>query len=143
MKQVAKYNLCKGISTLLTAGTPITAMLLSSDMFVHRPDTAISSVAVFAFILTAVLFKDKIIEKWKAPSALIISAGMLVILSVVESIIVPLKYICIATTIACGIDEVSFKRIYKRTEMLMGDKANAYKYLGFIFAKSETLEGAK
>ena len=52
MKTVAKYNICKGVSDVLTLGTPITTLLLCSDFFIHRSDTAISAAGIFVIIVT-------------------------------------------------------------------------------------------
>ena len=64
MKTVAKYNTFKGISTLLTAGTPFISLLSCSELFVHRSETAISAAGVFAMLFAILFFKDKLLENF-------------------------------------------------------------------------------
>ena len=61
MKPIAKYNTYKGVSTVLTVGTPIITLACCSDMFVHRSETAISAAGMFGLLLAALLLKDKIV----------------------------------------------------------------------------------
>ena len=136
MKQVGKYNTFKGISTLLTMGTPIITLACCGDFFVERPATAISAAGVFAILIALLFAKDKLAEKIKTPSAFIISAAVLVIIVVVENILLPMKYVCIATMIASGVDELTFKRMYKALECKMPQCWQAYEHFGFIFAKT-------
>lgn len=139
MKQVGKYNTFKGISTLLTIGTPIITLACCGDFFVERPATAISAAGVFAILIALLFAKDKLAEKIKTPSAFIISAAVLVIIVVVENIILPMKYVCIATMIASGVDELTFKRLYKALEYKMPQCWQAYEHFGFIFAKTQDI----
>ena len=139
MKQVGKYNTFKGISTLLTIGTPIITLACCGDFFVERPATAISAAGVFAILIALLFAKDKLAEKIKTPSAFIISAAVLVIIVVVENIILPMKYVCIATMIASGVDELTFKRMYKALECKMPQCWQAYEHFGFIFAKTQDI----
>lgn len=139
MKEVGKYNTFKGISTLLTIGTPIITLACSGDFFVERPATAISAAGVFAILIALLFAKDKLAEKIKTPSAFIISAAVLVIIVVVENIILPMKYVCIATMIASGVDELTFKRMYKALECKMPQCWQAYEHFGFIFAKTQDI----
>ena len=141
MKPVFKYNLFKGISTVLTVGTPITTLCCCSELFIHRSDTAISAAGIFAILLTILLFKDKIAENFKVPSAFVISIAGLVLLLMIENILQPLKYVFIATACASGIDEITFKRFYKAVERNLPDAANDRKFAGFIFAFSNSLLG--
>ena len=108
MKQVGKYNTFKGISTLLTIGTPIITLACCGDFFTERPATAIS-------------------------------AAVLVIIVMVENILLPMKYVCIATMIASGVDELTFKRMYKALECKMPQCWQAYEHFGFIFAKTQDI----
>ena len=137
MKEVGKYNTFKGISTLLTIGTPIITLACCGDFFTERPATAISAAGVFAILIALLFAKDKLAEKIKTPSAFIISAAVLVIIVVVENIILPMKYVCIATMIASGVDELTFKRMYKALECKMPQCWQAYEHFGFIFAKTQ------
>ena len=139
MKQVGKYNTFKGISTLLTIGTPIITLACCGDFFTERPATAISAAGVFAILIALLFAKDKLAEKIKTPSAFIISAAVLVIIVVVENIILPMKYVCIATMIASGVDELTFKRMYKALECKMPQCWQAYEHFGFIFAKTQDI----
>ena len=139
MKEVGKYNTFKGISTLLTIGTPIITLACCGDFFTERPATAISAAGVFAILIALLFAKDKLAEKIKTPSAFIISAAVLVIIVVVENIILPMKYVCIATMIASGVDELTFKRMYKALECKMPQCWQAYEHFGFIFAKTQDI----
>ena len=139
MKQVGKYNTFKGISTLLTIGTPIITLACCGDFFVERPATAISAAGVFAILIALLFAKDKLAEKIKTPSAFIISAAVLVIIVVVENIMLPMKYVCIATMIASGVDELTFKRMYKALECKMPQCWQAYEHFGCIFAKTQDI----
>ena len=139
MKQVGKYNTFKGISTLLTMGTPIITLACCGDFFVERPATAISAAGVFAILIALLFAKDKLAEKIKTPSAFIISAAVLVIIVMVENILLPMKYVCIATMIASGVDELTFKRMYKALECKMPQCWQAYEHFGFIFAKTQDI----
>lgn len=140
MTKVAKYNLFKGISTALTFGTPIITMMISGNMFVKQPSTAISGAAVFAFLLSALLLKDKLAEKFKSPSALVISVAVFILCAVVENIILPMKIISITTIIACATDELSFKRLYKGIEIVLPQETDRVKRFGFIMARQSTVD---
>ena len=139
MKQVGKYNTFKGISTLLTIGTPIITLACCGDFFTERPATAISAAGVFAILIALLFAKDKLAEKIKTPSAFIISAAVLVIIVVVENIILPMKYVCVATMIASGVDELTFKRMYKALEYKMPQSWQSYEHFGFIFARTQDI----
>ena len=143
MKPVAKYNICKGISILLTVGTPITTMCICSDFFVHRPETAISAGGIFAILLTILFAKDKIVENFKIPSAFVLSTIILIFILMVQSIIEPLRYVCIATMCTSGVDELTFKRIYKRIEKSFPENADTNKFVGFMFTRSDKIYGGK
>ena len=139
MKEVGKYNTFKGISTLLTIGTPIITLACCGDFFTERPATAISAAGVFAILIALLFAKDKMAEKIKTPSAFILSAAVLVIIVVVENIILPMKYVCIATMIASGVDELTFKRMYKALEYKMPQSWQSYEHFGFIFARTQDI----
>lgn len=141
MNKVAKYNTFKAVSTALTFGTPVATMLITGDMFIKQPSTAISGAAVFAFLLSAMFLKDKLAEKFKSPSALVISVVVLALCLILESVIFPVKIICIATIAACGTDELSFKMLYKRIEMGMPSEVAGLKKFGFIAARQCTVDG--
>lgn len=141
MKKVCKYNIYKAISTILTVGTPITALSCCSDFFIHRSDTAISAAGMFALFFTILFTKDKIMENFKMPSAFIVSVASFILILMLESLIQPMKYVCIATMCACGIDELTFKRFYKNIEYTLPESHKLYKHLGFIFASSNRVLG--
>lgn len=139
MKQVSKYNTFKGVSTVLTIGTPIVTMACSSDFFVNRPETAISAAGIFTIFLMILIFKNKIMENWKVPSAFVVSIAMLILVLLLEHIILPMKYVCLATMISTGVDEVTFKRVYKDIEYLLPKEAQNFKHLGFLFTSTDKL----
>ena len=140
MTQVAKYNTCKGVSTALTVGTPLVTLACCGDFFVHRSDTAISAAGIFAIIILMMVFKDKIAEKWKTPSVFVLCTAILILLLMVEKIILPVKYVCIATMASTGIDELTFTRIYKRVEIALPEAAAQFKHVGFIMSKQTTID---
>lgn len=140
MKQVAKYNMFKGVSIALTIGTPIVTLACFGDFFIHRSDTAISAAGMFALFIVLLLFKDKLAENFKMPSAFIVSLSMFILLIMVEKIIMPMKYVCIATIIATGVDELTFKRFYKQIESILPQSVKAFKHAGFIFTTTKNLE---
>ena len=139
MGVVAKYNLFKGISTVATVGTPIIALLSTSDLFIHRSDTAISAAGIFAILIMILLFKDKIAENFKLPSAFILSTVIFVLILLIENIIEPMKLVALSTMISTGIDEITFKRIYKRIEATLPEAAKNHKYVGFLFTTTSKL----
>lgn len=139
MTNVAKYNTYKGISTALTFGTPIATMLAVGEFFT-KPSAAISGAAVFAILLSALLTKDKLAEKFKAPSALVVAIVAFVFCIIVENILLPIKIISLVTIISCGVDELTFKSLYKRTELLMPPQAAALKHFGFYGARQTTID---
>lgn len=139
MKSVAKYNTFKGVSTLLTVGTPIITLACCGDLFVHRAETAISAAGVFAILIAVLFFKDKLAEKFKSPSALIAAVAVLVLCILVEHIILPVKYVCIATIAASGVDELTFKQWYKSIEKKFPEQAQDFKHVGFVFTTTKKL----
>lgn len=141
MKPVAKYNTCKGISTALTVGTPIVTLCCCSDMFIHRSETAISAAGIFAILLALLFAKDKIAENFKVPSAFVVSFVSLIAICMVEELILPLKYVCITTLCTTGVDEVTFKRMYKRIESKFPQGYESNKIAGFMVTTSSSLSG--
>lgn len=140
MTNIAKYNTYKGISTGLTFGTPIIAAACLGDFFVQSPEAAMSGTAVFAVLLAALFAKDKVAERFKAPSALIVALIVFIFCVVVENILFPLKIVSAVTMAACGVDELTFKGLYKRTELKLPQSAQAFKHLGFYGVKQSTLD---
>ena len=88
---VIKYNAFKGVSTLLTVGTPLITLSCFGDLLVKRSETAISAAGIFTLLIVALFFKDKIAEKFKSPSALVVASIVLVICILTEHIILPVK----------------------------------------------------
>lgn len=140
MTKVAKYNIFKGISTALTFGAPIVSMLCMGEAFISRPATAISGVGVFALLMSALFLKDKLAEKFRAPSALVLSIVVFVFCVLVENVIRPLKIMALVTIIVCGVDELTFKGLYKRIELAFPEQAAASKRFGFYMAKQRTID---
>ena len=142
--KVWKYNLWKGLSTASTVGTPIITLAAQYKMFYDRPQTAISAAGIFAILIALLFFKDKIAENWKTPSPLVLSIIFFVLIQLVRRIVDPIEVVCIATMIACGADELFFKRFYKNEERKFSINdidLNNYKQFGFVFKFTKTLAG--
>lgn len=138
MSNVAKYNTYKGISTVLTLGTPITTLAICGAEIV-TPAGKISFAGVMVLLITLLFAKDKIAENFKMPSAFMVSFVGLMIILLIENILVPIKAVFIATMITSGIDELTFKSFYKQIEALLPEQAKVFKKFGFIFASSEKI----
>lgn len=136
---VAKYNIFKGLSTICTIGSPIITLLSCSNMIIHRPDTAISAAGIYTILICILLLKDKIAEKFKVPSAFVLSAVVFVFILLVEKILLPMKIVALVTMITSGIDEVTFKRTYKIIEKYLPEAAQDRKIVGFIFTTTKKL----
>lgn len=141
MKLVAKYNVFKALSSLLTISTPILTLLSCSELFVHRSDTAISTAGIVTIVISVLIFKDKILENFKMPSPFLFSAIALVLIVCIESIIYPIKCVLVSTCVVTGVDTLTFRRIYKNAEKFLPDKAEKFKNFGFIIAKTDTIMG--
>lgn len=141
MKKVAKYNLLKGVSTLCTLGTPMVTLLLSGDFLIKSSSTSISAAGVFVLLIMALFFKDKILENFKMPPVFIVCLIAFVFICLIESILVPIKTVCITTMVTSGIDEFTFKRMYKELEMTFPENVSLYKHVGFIMTTTKKLEG--
>ena len=139
MGKIAKYNTFKAISTLLTVGTPILTICSCSDLIVHRSDTAISTAGMFAILISLLFAKDKIAEHLKMPSAFVLSTVVFILIIMLESILLPMKYVCIATMCTSGIDELTFKRFYKTIEVSLPENVSHKKVAGFIFGTTKSL----
>lgn len=141
MRNVGKYNLFKGVSSLLTFGTPITTLALCGDFFVDSPGKSISAAGMFVLFIVAFFAKDKFAENFKMPAPFVVCLISLLLIILIENILYPIKTVCIATMIATGIDEVTFKSFYKQISSKLPETANEYKKLGFIFSTSSKIEG--
>lgn len=141
MKLVAKYNVFKALSLLLTVSTPLLTLISCSEFFVHRSDTAISTAGIITIVICALFFKDKILENFKVPSPFLFSLISLIIIVCIESIIYPMKCVLISTVVVTGVDTLTFRRIYKNAERLLPDDVEKFKKFGFITAKTETITG--
>ena len=139
MKAIGKYNLTKGLSTLLTIGTPIATLAACAGTFLKSPHATMSATGIFAILIAALFLKDKIAENFKMPTPLVISIAVFILVILIESIIQPIKFVCIATMIACGVDELTFKRIYIRIETFLPKGAETYKIVGFYFTSTDKM----
>ena len=140
MKNVAKYNICKGVSTVLTLGTPAITLLCCGDFFVHRSDTAMSAAGILVLILSLFFAKDKLAENFKMPAPAILCGVLLVLLVMIENIIAPVKIVLIATLISTTVDEFTFKTMYKHIERKLPESYKDYHKFGFIFTTTDNLE---
>lgn len=138
MKEVSKYNLFKSISAICTFGTPIVTLLCCGDFIVETPGKSISGAGVFSLLLVLFFAKDKLAENYKIPSPFVLCLVIFILITMVEKIMLPVKIMCITTMIATGIDEMTFKRIYKSIKL--PDCAEDFKHFGFIFATTEKLK---
>ena len=136
---VSKYNTLKSVSVALTFGTPLITLLTCGELFVHRSETALSMAGIFTLLIILLFAKDKLAEWFKAPSALILSSVALVLIILIENVILPMKYICISTMVASGIDELTFKRWYKQVESKLPSASKNYMKLGFLFCRTKTI----
>lgn len=139
MKEVGKYNLFKALSILISCVPTLVVGFSYGESIVKDSSASISLVAVIGIIIAALCLKNKIAENLKLPSAFIVSTVIFVLILVIEKILLPVKFTCLACMISCGIDELSFKRIYTRLELLFPEKAKFYKHFGFYICKSEKL----
>ena len=142
MKDVGKYNIYKGVSTVLTLGSPIVTLFACGDFFLERSDRTISAAAVFTILVVLLLGRDKLAEKMKFPSAFVLSLGVLVFITIVESIIYPIKIICIVTAITSGLDKITFEHLYKNIEAVLPDIYKGFMHCGFICTTTENLQAA-
>lgn len=143
MKEIGKYNLFKSLSLLFTLGPTSFMIYLFKDVIVKDSNASISVAGMIGILFAVLFLKNKIAENFKLPSPFIVATALFVIIVLIESVLIPAKYTCLVVMISCGIDEISFKRIYQRIEMLLPEKRNAYKHLGFYFCKTETIIGDK
>lgn len=141
MREVGKYNLFKGLSIFTTCIPTLIVGLSYTDDIVNDSDASMSLVAIIGILFAALFLKNKIAENFKSPSAFIIATILFVSIVVIEKILLPVKFTCLTVMIVCGIDELSFKRIYKRIELLLPEKRELYKHIGFYFCKTEKLLG--
>lgn len=139
MKPVAKYNTYKALSTVITVGTPIATMACCGDMFVHRSDTALSAAAVFAFLLSLLFVKDKILNFIKSPTALKVAVTGFVFCVVVGNLIETLRIVFGMTIAACAVDEFTFKRWYNAIVLQFPENYKQYEKFGFLFTHTNTL----
>ena len=142
MKDVGKYNIYKGVSTVLTLGAPIVTLFACGDFFLERSDRTISAAAVFTILVVLLLGRDKLAEKMKFPSAFVLSLGVLVFITIVESIIYPIKIICIVTAITSGLDKITFEHLYKNIEVVLPDIYKGFMHCGFICTTTDNLQAA-
>ena len=139
MKQVAKYNLFKTFSMLITCVPTLYVSYYFTRDVVKYPGQSVSLAGVIGILIAVAFMKDKLAENFKIPSPFVASTVIFICIVAIEKILIAVKFTCLTTMIVCAIDELTFKRIYKRIEILMPEDKQAYKHLGFYFCKSETL----
>jgi hypothetical protein len=140
MGKVAKYNTFKGVSTLLTIGTPIITLACTGEFFVQRSESAVSAAAMFAILISLIFCKDKLLEKIKTPAPFILCGVVLALIYMVENLMYPMKLVCWATLATTLVDEFTFRRMYKQLEKKLPKNAEDYKRFGFIFTTAKKLE---
>ena len=139
MKQVGKYNVFKALSIFVTCvPTTITSFYFSKDM-IKNSGQSISLVGVIGILIAILFLKNKIAENIKFPSPFVFATILFVIIVMIEQILYPVKCVCLVTMVVTGIDELSFKRIYKRLELFFSNTAPAYKHFGFYCCKTEKI----
>lgn len=140
MGKVAKYNTFKGVSTLLTIGTPMITLACTGEFFVQRSESAVSAAGMFAILLAILFCKDKLLEKFKTPAPFVVCGVILALIYMIENLMYPMKLVCWVTLASTGIDEFTFRRFYKNLERELPKNADKYKHFGFIFATTNKLE---
>ena len=123
-----KYNLFKGFSTALTFLTPILTASFCGE-FWDTPERTMSTTSVFACLISLFFAKDKLAEKFKSPTAVVIALIVFVFCIISELIIKQLKIVSLATLIACVVDEVTFKKLYINVEKQFEESS---KFCGFV-----------
>ena len=106
----------------------------------QRSDTAMSAAGVLVLILTLFFAKDKLAENFKMPAPAIVCLIGLVLVTMIENILQPVKLVLITTLCATGIDEFTFKAMYKKASHKLPELYKDYQKFGFIFATTEMLE---
>ena len=139
MKRVAKYNIIKGGATLLTVGAPLATLFATSKDYIYTPEGAMSFTGILTIFLCVLLLKDKIAENWKAPSAFVVSTALFFTIIVIEHLLEPVKFVCLATMISSGVDELVLKSIYQRIESTLPEISKYYKHFGFLFTTTNNL----
>ena len=139
MKDVGKYNLFKLLSLIITVVPTLIVAFSFKDAIITDSNASISFAGIIGILCAILFLKNKIAENFKVPSPFVIATILFVIIIMVENILIPAKYMCLTIMIVCGIDELSFKRIYQRIELLLPEKRNAYRHFGFYVCKTETL----
>ena len=78
MREVGKYNLFKGISTVVTTAPIAITAFLQKDAFIKNSGTSISFAAIVGILLAVLFLKNKIAENFKLPSAFVIATVLFV-----------------------------------------------------------------
>ena len=139
MKGIMKYNLFKIGSTVLTLGVPTGTLALCSQFYKDIGSASTAAGAVFMGFIALFFLKDKIAENFKCPSGLVLAITTLAVALIIHLILVPIVYVCIASIVSCGIDELSFKRLYKKLEKTFPATCKEKKKFGFYFTRSKTV----
>lgn len=139
MKNVAKYNIFKGVSTALTIGTPIATLACCGSFYKDSSTASLSVAGIFTILIALIFCKDKLAENFKPPNALMIATITLVLGSLIANIIECIQIVCIATIVTSGLDELTFKRFYKVLEMKFPKTAEQFKHFGFYFTTTKQM----
>lgn len=140
MKKVFKYNLFKSLSLLVTCVPSFLVTAYYGDFIIRDSKATISFAGVMSILVAVLFLKNKIAENFKVPSPFIVACVLFFLTILIEHILLQVKMTCLVIMISTGIDELSFKRIYKSIEVLMPEKIKAYKHLGFYICKSDKLK---
>ena len=140
MREVGKYNLFKGLSIGFTCMPTLISATSYSDIIAHDSKASISLVGIIGILLAVLFLKNKIAENLKVPSPFIIATILFVIIILIENLLLPVKTTCLVVMIVCGIDEISFKHIYKKIELKLPN-GEFYKHFGFYICKTEKILG--
>lgn len=140
MKKVFKYNLFKSLSLLITCVPSFVITSYYGDFIIRDSKATISFAGVISILVAVLFLKNKIAENFKVPSPFIIACVLFFLTILIEHILIQVRMTCLVIMISCGVDEFTFKRIYKNIEVLMPEKMKAYKHLGFYVCKSDKLK---
>lgn len=140
MKEVFKYNLFKSLSLVITCLPSFAVTAYYGDFIIRDSKATVSFAGVISILIALLFLKNKIAENFKVPSPFVIACILFFLTLLIEPILVQVRITCLVIMISCGIDELTFKRIYKSIEALMPDKAKAYKHFGFYICKSDKLK---
>lgn len=135
MSTLKKYNICRGVSTLLCVGTPITVAAINGQLLVDRPSKAISLTGIIAILLVGLFCKDKLLEQLKTPTVAKVCLAIWLCIQLFRNIIEPIEQIVFYTFIVAFVDELTLKRMYNNYKtLLLANNIIKTEYFGFIFS---------